>query len=108
MNLEQLVRVGTVTDVDNEKRLARALYPDTEISSDWLPVLINNAFIPAYDGPQKTEPTEGGSGEKAFEKHDHMLNIVPWMPKVGEQVLVLYEGIPNGRGYILGGVQTWR
>lgn len=30
------------------------------------------------------------------------------LPKVNEQVLVLYEPIRDGRGFILGGIQPWR
>lgn len=32
----------------------------------------------------------------------------PWMPKVGEQVLCLYEPIRDGRGFVLGGIQAWQ
>lgn len=32
----------------------------------------------------------------------------PYMPKVGEQVLCIYEPVRNGRGFILGGIQPWQ
>lgn len=106
--VSSMVRVGFVTDVDNGKRLARVKYPDTEKSSDWLSVLVNRDFIPDYSVPQRTEFEEGGEGEKAFEKHKHDLIIKPWMPKVNDQVLVLYLPVRNGDGFILGGIQPWQ
>lgn len=102
------LRMGIVTDVNNTKRLARVKFPDMDISSDWLPVLINRDFIPDYDAPQRTEYEAGGSGDAAFEKHKHDLIIKPWMPKVGEQVLAVYFPVFNADGVILGGVQTWQ
>ena len=34
--------------------------------------------------------------------------LKPYMPKVGEQVLCIYEPVRNGRGFILGGIQPWQ
>ena len=104
----QLVRVGTVTDVNNDKRIARVKFQDLGYTSDWLPVLINRDFIPDYDVPQRTEYEAGGSGDPAFASHKHDLIIKPYMPKVGEQVLCIYETVRNGRGFILGGIQPWQ
>jgi hypothetical protein len=109
------LRVGTVTAVDNDKLLARVIFQDRvdhngrSVTSDWLPVLVRRPFIPDYDvQPQRTEYESGGSGEAAFEEHKHDLVIKPWMPKVNEQVLCLYDGIFNGQGYVIGGIQAWR
>lgn len=103
-----LFRVGIVTAVDNEKRLARVKFQDLGFTSDWLPVLINRDFIPDYDVPQRTEYEAGGSGDAAFERHKHDLVIKPWMPKVNEQVLTAYEPVRNGNGFVLGEIQPWR
>jgi hypothetical protein len=103
-----MVRVGKVTAVDNGKRLARVYFQDLALPSDWLPVVINRDFIPGYDGTQRTEFESGGSGAAAYERHAHSLNIQPWMPKVNDQVLCLYEPIRDGRGFVLGGIQTWQ
>jgi len=105
------LRVGHVTDVDNEKRIARVKFDDLDFNSDWLPVLISRDFIPDYEDkvlPQRTEFEEGGSGDAEFQKHKHDLIIKPYMPKVNEQVLCVYEPVRNGRGYILGGIREWR
>ncbi len=103
-----LVRLGIVTDVNNDKRIARVKYLDTNKPSGWLAVLINRDFIPDYDVPQRTEYESGGSGDAAFESHKHDLIIKPYMPKVNEQVLVLYLPVRDGDGFILGGIQPWR
>lgn len=103
-----MVRVGIVTDVDNDKRLAQVYFQDLDLNSGQIPVLINRDFIPDYDVPQRTEFEAGGSGDPAFASHKHDLIIKPWMPKVGEQVLCLYEPIRDGRGFVLGGIQPWQ
>lgn len=103
-----MVRFGFVTAADNEKRLARVHFPDMNLESDWIPVLINRDFIPDYTGQQQTEDRAGGSGYPAFASHNHSLVIKPYMPKVNEQVVCLFEPVRNGRGVVLGGVKPWR
>lgn len=101
-------RLGFVTDVNNDKRIARVKFEDLGYTSGWIPVLINRDFIPDYDVPQRTEYEAGGSGDAAYESHKHDLIIKPYMPKKGEQVLCIYEPVRNGRGFILGGIQPWQ
>ncbi len=103
-----LVRVGKVTAVNNEKHIAQVQFEDMGLPSGWLPVLITRDYIPDYDVPQRTEDKAGGSEDGAFESHSHNLTIKPYMPKVNDQVLVLYEPIWDGRGFILGGIKPWR
>ena len=81
--LKRLVRVGTVTDIDN-------------MTSGWLYVLDTHPHIPAYDpAQQKTELQDG---------HQHDLTIKPWMPLVNDTVLTLYLPVFNGDGFVLGGI----
>ena len=108
MNIEDIVREGKVTAVDNGKRIAKVWFDSMGIESDWLPVLITRDFIPDYDVPQRTEFEAGGSGDPAFASHKHDLIIKPYMPKVNDLVLVLYFPVFNGDGVILGGVKPWR
>ena len=63
MNIEDIVREGKVTAVDNGKRIAKVWFDSMGIESDWLPVLITRDFIPDYDVPQRTEFEAGGSGD---------------------------------------------
>ena len=101
--LSQLVRVGTVTDVDNTKRMARVKFQDTGHTSGWLSVLASRPYIPDYETkPQRTEFEAGGSGDSAFENHKHDLTIVPWMPRVNATVLTLFLPVFNADGFILG------
>ena len=97
-----MVRIGTVTAVDNVKRLAQVYFQDMDLPSGWIPVLINRDFIPDYDVPQRTEFEAGGSGDPAFASHKHDLLIKPWMPKVNAVVLCIYLPGFNTDGYILG------
>ena len=108
MNIEDIVREGKVTAVDNGKRIAKVWFDSMGIEADWLPVLITRDFIPDYDVPQRTEFEAGGSGDPAFASHKHDLIIKPYMPKVNDLVLVLYFPVFNGDGVILGGVKPWR
>ena len=108
MNVEDIVREGKVTAVNNEKRIAKVWFDAMGIESGWLPVLINRDYVPDYDVPQRTEYEEGGSGAAAYERHKHDLIIKPWMPRVHDKVLVLYFPVFNGDGVILGGVQPWQ
>ena len=108
MNIEDIVREGKVTAVDNGKRIAKVWFDSMGIESDWLPVLITRDFIPDYDVPQRTEFEAGGSGDPAFASHKHDLIIKPYMPKVNDLVLVLYVPVFNGDGVILGGIKPWK
>lgn len=103
--VKNLVRVGTVTDVNNVQHLARVKYKDTNLPSAWLKVLDNRPYIPDYDVPQRTKFEAGGGGYGAYDSHKHDLIIKQWMPKVNDTVLVLYVPVPHGDGYVLGGMK---
>lgn len=95
-----MVRQGVVTNADNGKRTAKVRFLDTGEASDWLYVLASPPFIPSYTGEQRTEYESGGGGEAAFASHKHPLKILPWMPKVNERVLCLFDATENG--FVLG------
>lgn len=102
--VEGLVRVGTVTDVNNKKRIARVKFQSEDFTSGWLQVLNTRDFIPDYDVDQRTEYEAGGSGAAAFERHKHDLIIKPYMPKINDTVLCLYLPCFNADGVVLGGL----
>ena len=114
MNVEDIVREGKVTAVDNDKRIAKVWFDALGIESDCMGVLINRDVIHyyPYDVPQwtefDTEDEEPRTGDKDYARHRHKLIIKPWMPKVNDLVLVLYFPVFNGDGVILGGVKPWR
>jgi len=85
MQVEDIVREGTVTAVNNGKRIAKVWFDALGIQSDWMPVLITNGSV-----------------------QDRDIIIKPYMPKVNEKVLVLYFPVFNGDGVILGGVKPWQ
>lgn len=97
-----LVRVGTVTAADNDKRLARVKFQDTGLPSGWLYVLASRPYIRDYEGPQETEARAGGGGYALFESHTHGLIIKPWMPKVNAVVLCVYLPVDDADGFVLG------
>lgn len=110
----QIVRVGKVTAVNYDKRIARVKFPDLGYTSDWIPVLISQDTTPdyKYTDPQwtefDTEDKEPQDGDTCYVPHKHKIIRKPYMPVIGDQVLCLYEPVRNGRGFILGGIQTWQ
>lgn len=114
--LSRLVRIGIVTDRQMDKRLARVWFPDLNIPSDWLPVLISQDVTPddiprEYDDPQwtefETEDKVPQAGETRYVPHKHKILRKPWMPKVGDEVLTLYLPVLDADGFILGGIKRW-
>ena len=75
--LGSMVRVGTVSAADKAKHRARVMFDDLGVTSGWLLVL-------KHRRPETTLPL--------------------WMPEIGEVVLTLYIPVPNGDGFILGGL----
>lgn len=101
--LANLVRVGTVFAVNDEKRLARVRFQDKNLTSAWLKVLASPPFIPSRT-ESRTEYESGGGGYDAFASHKHDLIIKPWMPNVDDTVLCLYLPTFNADGYVLGAI----
>lgn len=108
------LRLGLVTDVNYDKRLARVKFQDLAYTSDWLPVLISQDVSPdhKYTDPQWTEfetQWQGTrSGDQDYVDHKHKIIRKPYMPVIGDQVLCIYEPVRNGRGFILGGIMPWQ
>ena len=112
-----MVRVGTVMDVDNDKHLARVIFRDPDLNSDWLPVVQHYAAgvhiepDAEHDHPIHDTFTGGGSSENA-PAHEHKGSYLTyWMPKINEQVLCLYapsNDVSRADGFILGRIHTWR
>lgn len=106
--LNRVWKVGKVVNVDNDKMIVRVRFPDTNMTSDWLQVVINQPYIPDYEGEQRTEYESGGSGDAAFERHKHSLIIKPWMPKINDMVVCAYLPQRNGDGFVLGKILPYK
>lgn len=107
--LENLVRVGKVTDVDGAKSRARVKFEDTEMTSGWLKV-IQHSGAGVYIKPDAehthtvSDTYTGGGSAGTYPAHDHSPGsyLTGWMPRVNDIVLTLYLPVFNGDGYILG------
>lgn len=86
---EGTIRIGIVNAVNAGALTVRVQFPDTEIMSDWLPVLRRKSAV-------------SGTGET--EGHTHSVSLGNWLPSVGDTVLCLYMPGFNADGYVLGGI----
>ena len=109
--LSGLVRVGTVTDVDSTKRLARVKFQGEGFTSGWLHVL-QHSGAEVYVKPDGkhthsiSDTYTGGGSASTEPDHDHSpgTKVTVWMPKVNDKVLVIYLPVFNADGFILGGI----
>ena len=107
--MEEIVREGKVTAVNEGKHIAKVWFDALEIESDWMPVLINQDRIGSAVADRDETEWEGTrDGEPDYADHKHKLVIKPYMPKVNDLVLVLCFPMLDGDGVILGGVRPWR
>lgn len=79
--LQNLIRVGTVTELDGQRALARVVFPDRDnMPSYWLSVMVRNT----------------------------LKNADYWMPDIDEQVLCLFLPVGMENGFIVGSYYTTR
>jgi len=109
--LANMVRIGTVSATDTEKRSARVIYKDRDnLVSGWLYVLQHSGADVRIepDGVHThtiTDTYSGGGSASDEGEHDHSPSSVKhWMPKVNDTVVVLYLPVFNGDGFILGAI----
>jgi len=121
------VKIGTTSSVNKAERTARVFFPDTEITSDELKVLINQPFITLWqkvDGEDWNSVSEyatidresdvpGVSYDKKLpdkikadkvidgKKHEKEFVIEPWLPFIGQQVVCIFTDA--GDGFVAGG-----
>jgi phage baseplate assembly protein gpV len=101
--LKNLVRIGTVSSVDPDKRAARVMFKDKDIVSGWLSVLQHpGAGVNVKPEGNHSHDISGGGTTETDGQHEHEANVTYWMPKVNDTVLVLYLPVFNGDGFILG------
>ncbi|MGD9567516.1 MAG: hypothetical protein AB7V48_04240 [Sedimentibacter sp.] len=108
--LANLVRIGTVSSVDNEKRTARVMFKDKDMISGQLYVLQRPKagvfIIPDGEHTHSISDTYTGGGAASIEpNHNHMgTHVTYWMPRINDTVVVLYLPVFNGDGFILGAI----
>ena len=112
---DRLVRVGTVTDVDYNKRIARVKFPDLGYTSDWLPVLISLDTTPdyKYTDPQWTEFETEWKGTRTMwtisTRSSENRICLSWeirsfafMSRCGMAEASFWEGFSRGSSWIFG------
>lgn len=101
--LANLVRIGTVSSVDEAKRTARVIFEDKGLVSGSLHVLQqpNTALSIEVNG-NHSHAVIGGGNTEINGQHTHAGITAHWMPRVNDTVLVLYLPVFNGDGFIIG------
>ena len=117
----QMVRLGTVVDVNEDKTKARVKFTSQGIVSDWLYV----AQFPEWGNISSENHTEyathrhniaakwgdikdsfGGSlqgGEtEADGGHSHLIKHIQWFPRVNDKAICLFPTGSDSHGYIVG------
>mgnify|MGYP001048578019 CR=1 FL=1 len=103
--LRNLVRIGTVSSVDPEKRIARVIFKDKDMVSGWLYVLQHHgAGVYTKPDGKHSHDLSGGSMTEENGEHGHAANVTYWMPRINDTVVVLYLPVFNGDGFILGAI----
>lgn len=80
--VQNMVRVGIVTDVDKKDRRVRVRFPNLNMTSGWLYVLQSPPDVKIIID----------------------FTVTPWMPEVNDRVLCLYIPVFNGDGFVLGAI----
>ena len=80
--VQNMVRVGIVTDVDKKDRRVRVRFPNLNMTSGWLYVLQSPPDVKIIID----------------------FTVTPWMPEVNDRVLCLYLPVFNGDGFVLGAI----
>lgn len=97
--LQNLVRIGKVSAINDASRKARVRFEDKELTSAWLYVLANPPFIHIVDHDRQNQITESGYGP---DEHVHEVKVKPWMPNIGDTAICLFLPVFNGDGIVLG------
>ncbi|MDF2984879.1 MAG: hypothetical protein K0R50_389 [Eubacterium sp.] len=101
--LENLVRIGTVTNINITNRKARVLYQDKDnMMSGWLSVIQYPGIVDVKNKGKHLHTISEGEQIIVDCKHDHDAVVAYWMPAVNDTVLVLCLPVFNGDGFILG------
>lgn len=119
--LSQLVRIGTVSAVDSDKKRVRVIYEGIGFTSGWLSVLqqpqtaidietagthshsVSTTVISAIAGGVDTSHSHATSTTVSENgEHTHAAKTIGWMPEVNARVLVLLLPIRDGDGFVLG------
>lgn len=82
--MKDFLRIGKVVDTNSAHRSCRVFFEDQRIVSGWLRVL-------QHIGAGVVCTNDSGS-------------VGVWMPQINSQVLCIYMPIPDGDGYVLGGL----
>lgn len=100
IELKNLVRKGTVHNVDADRLKARVKFGDKGgIISAELHILANSGTVVPYSGEKK------GDRVRETQGHEHEAYLAPWIPQQGDLVLCLMVPDGDGEGYILGGIR---
>lgn len=103
--VSRLAQMGTVCDIDTERRRARVTYDNSGMVSDWLCVQqhYKAEIVVTPDGAHSH--SSGCGGTAGIPNHAHPgTHLAYWMPAIGDRVWVQHLPIEGGMGIIIGGI----
>ncbi len=122
--LYDMVRIGIVSSVNEEKMTARVKIEEQNIVTGDLKIVQNTPFVIMewkdgskwnYEADYAQHNRNLGIGDRYKEEYpdilhtwkdtsDRVLKIYPWMPYIGQWVLCLFKPNGEGDGFIIGGI----
>ena len=98
---DNMVRVGVVSSVDNNKKQARVIFPESDnLVSGWLYVIQRPGDTTSSAGGHNHSCPDGTTSYNGGHSH----TVSSWMPKVKDRVLCLLMVGSETDGYILGAI----
>lgn len=100
------VRIGTVSAIDEENRTARVRFNEDNVTSGWLKVLHSPPKVTISGSEDKSDKADDSESDTDTGNIGNInIDVVAWLPVVGETVVCLYGDGFNADGYIIGGLR---
>lgn len=108
------LRIGRVSNVDENNRAVRVRFESDNMTSGWLKVLqappdvsvtLTDSASNSDNSDDNTEDNGDYSEENGgSEKTGAAVEVKGWLPKIGDIVLCVYSEEWNSDGFVLGGL----
>ena len=123
--LQDMVRIGIVSSVNEKNMTARVKIEEQEIITGDLKIVQNTPFLVMerkdselkwnYEADYAQYDRNLGIGDRYKEEYpdilhawkgtsDRIIKVYPWIPHIGQWVLCIFKPKGDGDGFIIGGI----